>query len=60
MSAFTGAVGVVIALVAEDVIVGSAGGPSAVSGALKGVANVISKISDPNVAAIPNLAAKKG
>ena len=59
MSAIGGAVGVSIALIAEEIVVKSAGGAGAVSGIFKGLASVVSKIADPNVAAIPNRADKK-
>jgi hypothetical protein len=54
MSAATGIIGAVVILTAEEILVASKGGPSAVKGAVGLLSTAISKISDPNVAAVPN------
>jgi hypothetical protein len=59
MSTLTGALAVGLALTAEEVIVTSKGGPSAVSGAFGLLARAVDRIADPGVPAIPNLADKK-
>jgi hypothetical protein len=56
MSAATGIIGAVVLLTAEEILVGSKGGPSAVKGVVGLLSTAISKISDPNVAAVPNRA----
>jgi len=58
MSGWAGALGVAVALIAEDILVGTKGGPSAVTGVFSGTAKVINDIADPNVPAIPNRADK--
>lgn len=59
MSAVSGALVIAGALIAEEIVLGSKGGPSAVSGIFGGVANVVQRIADPHVPAIPNLADRK-
>lgn len=51
--------GVGIALIAEEILVGSRGGPGAVKGILGTAANFVSRIADPNVPAIPDIADRK-
>ncbi len=59
MTATTGALTAAGVLIAEEIIVGSRGGPGAVAGIFGTVASWIAKISSPTIAAIPNLADKK-
>jgi hypothetical protein len=59
MSALTGALAVGLALTAEEVLVTSRGGTSAISGAFGLAARAVDHIADPSVPAIPNLADKK-
>jgi hypothetical protein len=56
MSALVGALTVTGALVLEEILFSSSNAPSALGGIFGTIDTVISKISDPNVAAIPNRA----
>ena len=56
MSAATGIIGAIVILTAEEILVASKGGPSAVKGAVGLLSTAISNISSPNVAAVPNRA----
>lgn len=60
MSAVAGAIGIGLALIAEDILIGTKNGPSATQGIFAGVAKVVADIASPNVPAIPNRADKKG
>ena len=60
MSAAAGAIGIGLALIAEDILIGTKNGPAATSGILGGIAKVVNDIANPNVPAIPNRADKKG
>ncbi len=59
MSALTGALTIALALTAEEVLVSSAGGTSAITGAFGLVSRGIARLADPTVALIPDLADKK-
>lgn len=54
MSAVRGALVTGLALIAEEVLVTSKGGPAAVSGAFGLLARTINRFADPTVALIPD------
>lgn len=56
MGAWGGAIGIGIALIAEEILVTSKGGASRVEGAFGTLTRFIDDISNPNVPGIPNRA----
>lgn len=60
MSAITAAAIAAIGLIAEEIIVTSTGGPTAIQGAFGVITRFVDDVSNPNVPAIPNRADKKG
>jgi len=55
VSALGGAAGIALALVAEEVIVTSKGGPTAIAGAFGSATKFLDRLADPTVPAIPDL-----
>jgi hypothetical protein len=61
VGAIAGAVGIGLALIAEEILVTSKGGAGQVAGAFGTLTRFIEDVSNPNVPGIPNRAdAKKG
>jgi hypothetical protein len=59
MSALATGLGVALALIAEEIIVTSKGGPSEIAGAFGTFTRFIDDVANPNVPAIPNRADQK-
>lgn len=58
MSALGGAAGIALALIAEEVIVTSRGGPTAIAGAFGSATRLLDRFADPTVPGIPDLTLK--